>query len=74
MAGVSITSPTAVVINAPAITLNGAVTATSTIAAATSVTAPQVTGTTNVTFGGKSGIAHVHGGVQTGAGNTGAPV
>lgn len=39
-----------------------------------SVTAPLVVGTTNVTFGGKSGVAHIHSGVQTGAGNTGAPV
>lgn len=38
------------------------------------VTAPLVVGTTNVTFGGKSGIGHVHGGVQSGASNTGIPV
>lgn len=39
-----------------------------------SVTAPLVVGTTNVTFGGKSGTGHIHSGVQTGGGNTGAPV
>lgn len=72
--GINVTSPTAITIKAPSITLDGPVTATSTINATTSVTAPQVTGTTNVTFGGKSGIGHVHSGVQTGAGNTGAPV
>ena len=37
------------------------------------VTAPNVVGTTNVTFGGKSGVGHTHSGVQTGVGNTGAP-
>ena len=74
VSGINVVSPTAITIKAPAITLDGPVTATSTINAATSVTAPQVTGSTNVTFGGKSGIGHVHSGVQTGAGNTGAPV
>ena len=72
--GINVVSPTAVTIKAPSITLDGPVTATSTINAATSVTAPQVTGTTNVTFGGKSGIGHVHGGVQPGSGNTGTPL
>jgi len=48
--------------------VTGAITGTSTI------TAPNVIGTTNVTFGGKSGIGHTHSGVQTGSGNTGAPV
>lgn len=38
------------------------------------VTAPLVVGTTNVTFGGKSGIAHAHSNVQNGPNNTGAPV
>jgi hypothetical protein len=72
--GINVVSPTAITIKAPAITLDGAVTATSTINAATSVTAPLVTGSTNVVFGSKSGIGHVHSGVQTGPGNTGAPV
>ncbi len=72
--GINVVSPTAITIKAPSITLDGPVTATSTINAATSVTAPLVTGSTNVVFGSKSGIAHVHGGVQTGPGNTGAPV
>lgn len=39
-----------------------------------SITAPLVDGTTDVRFGGKSGISHVHDGVQTGTGNTGDPV
>jgi hypothetical protein len=78
--GINVVSPSKVTITAPnvevdgAITLNGPVTATSTITAATSITAPLVAGTTNVTFGSKSGIAHVHSGVQTGPGNTGAPI
>jgi Type VI secretion system/phage-baseplate injector OB domain/GpV Apex motif len=37
------------------------------------VQAPNVVGTTNVTFGGKSGVAHTHSGVQTGSSSTGAP-
>lgn len=38
------------------------------------VTAPQVNGTVDVNFGGKSAIAHVHGNVQFGPNNTGVPV
>jgi hypothetical protein len=38
------------------------------------VTAPVVDGTTDVIFGGKSGIAHVHSGVSTGTSNTGKTV
>ena len=59
--------------------VDGAVTTNSTLAtqgeitSAVSVTAPNVIGSTNVTFGGKSGIAHTHSGVTTGTGNTGAP-
>lgn len=51
----------------------GAFSVTGAISGSSSITAPNVIGTTNVTFGGKSGIAHTHSGVQTGAGNTGAP-
>lgn len=47
--------------------VTGAITGSSTI------TSPNVIGTTNVTFGGKSGIGHTHSGVQTGGGNTGVP-
>jgi hypothetical protein len=65
---------TSFVVNSGAITLNGPVSATSTINAATSVTAPLVVGATNVIFGGKSGTGHTHSGVTTGSGNTGAPV
>jgi hypothetical protein len=43
------------------------------VTSSASVTAPMVTGSTNVIFGGKSGIAHTHSGVATGLGNTGAP-
>lgn len=38
-----------------------------------SITAPNIVGTTNVTFGGKSGTGHTHGGVQGGTGTSGAP-
>ncbi len=71
--GITITSPTSVTINAPLITLNGVVETTSTMAVTTSVTSPLIVGTTDVTFGGKSGINHTHSGVQTGGGNTGPP-
>lgn len=37
------------------------------------VTAPNVVGTTDVSFGGISGVNHVHGGVSTGTSNTGGP-
>jgi hypothetical protein len=43
------------------------------VTSSASVTAPMVTGSTNVIFGGKSGIAHTHSGVATGSGSTGAP-
>lgn len=49
-------------------TMDGKLDATGTI------TAPNVVGTTNVTFGGKSGVGHKHGGVATGGGQTGVPV
>lgn len=68
----TVTTPTFTVNGATQ--LNGAVTASSTVTAGTSVTAPNVVGTTNVTFGGKSGIAHQHSGVSTGLGNSGPPV
>ncbi len=60
-------------ITAPAVNITGPVNVTGPITATGTIQAPTVVGTTNVTFGGKSGIAHTHGGVQTGAGNTGAP-
>lgn len=55
------------------ISAGGNVAATAAITAGTTVTAPSIVGTTDVSFGGKSGIAHTHSGVQTGTGNTGAP-
>ncbi len=63
-----IAATTSATITTPTLTVNGNVTSTGT------VTAPNVVGTTDVNFGGKSGIAHVHSGVQTGTGHTGAPV
>lgn len=55
------------------IEVNGNVTNNGTITATENITAPVVIGTTNVTFGGKSGLTHTHSGVQPGAGNTGPP-
>lgn len=52
---------------------HGPVTMDGNVTAAGTVTAPNIVGTTNVTFGGKSGVAHTHGGVQTGSGATGVP-
>lgn len=60
-------------ITSPLVTMSGNLQVAGSISAGTTVTAPNVVGTTNVTFGGKSGIAHTHSGVQTGPGNTGAP-
>lgn len=68
---VQITSP--LVTMSGGLQVAGPISAGTSITAGTTVTAPNVVGTTNVTFGGKSGIAHTHSGVQTGAGNTGAP-
>lgn len=53
--------------------LNGPVVASGTIAAAVSVTAPSIVGTTDVSAGGKSGASHVHGGVQGGTSSTLGP-
>jgi phage gp45-like len=41
---------------------------------AESIKAPLLDGTTDVKFGGKSGIGHVHSNVQNGPGNSGAAV
>ena len=77
---IAVTALASVTVTAPAITLNGPVTvngtlhATGAVTGDTTITAPTINGTTNVNFGGKSGVAHVHSGVQPGAGNTGAPV
>lgn len=56
-----------------ALNVTGNTTVTGNVTAQGTVQAPNVVGTTNVTFGGKSGIAHTHSGVQTGTSNTGAP-
>jgi hypothetical protein len=55
-------------------TMVGPLNVTGAIAAGTTVTAPTVVGTTDVTFGGKSAVSHKHTGVTTGAGNTGTPL
>ena len=41
---------------------------------AATVTAANVVGTTNVTFGGVSGLAHTHAGGTLPGGNTGSPI
>ena len=64
-AATNITGPVNITGN---LVVNGTVSGTSTI------TAPSVNGTTDVQFGGHSGVSHVHSGVQGGPSNTGAPV
>lgn len=61
--GITVTSPSAVTINAPQVTLNGAVQVNG-----------AVTVTGDVTAAGKSLQTHVHSGVQSGGSNTGGPV
>lgn len=56
------------------VSINGTLSVSGAITSAVSVTAPNVVGTTNVTFGGKSGISHTHSGVQSGTGTSGGPV
>ncbi len=59
-------------VNSPTFTVNGDSQFNGKIDATSTITAPNVVGTTNVTFGGKSGVAHTHSG-GTISGNTGAP-
>lgn len=60
-------------VTSPLVSMSGNLQVAGSISAGTTVTAPNVIGTTDVSFGGKSGIAHTHSGVQTGVGDTGAP-
>lgn len=63
-----------IITGAPSVTIDSAaVHMTGSLNVAGTITAPNVVGTTNVTFGGKSGVSHTHGGVQAGAGTSGAP-
>ena len=71
---IKVTASASVVVTAPAITLNGPVTVNGNLTATGTITAPNVVGTSNVTFGGKSGVGHTHSGVQSGPSNTGGPV
>lgn len=71
---VNITAPTSMTVTSPSVHITGALQVDGAIASNVSVTAPNVIGSTNVTFGGKSGIGHTHSGVTTGLSNTGAPV
>jgi hypothetical protein len=69
----TVTTPTFTVNGATQ--LNGAVNASSTVVAGTSVTAPNVVGTTDVSFGGKAAGTHTHDhGTMTASGHTGAPL
>ena len=71
---IKVNASASVAVTAPSITLNGPVTVNGNLTATGTITAPNVVGTTNVTFGGKSGVGHTHSGVQTGTGNTEGPV
>lgn len=74
-----VTASTKVQITSPLVTMSGNlqvtgnITAGGNVNAGGTITAPNVVGTTNGTFGGKSMVSHTHSGVQPGAGNTGAP-
>lgn len=70
---INLVAPSSVAITSPSVTMSGTLAVTGGITSQASVTAPMVTGSTDVIFGGKSGIAHTHSGVQTGSSNTGAP-
>ncbi len=61
-------------ITTPIFTVNGDSQFNGNVNSTGTVTAPTVAGTTDVTFGGKSGVGHKHGGVATGGGQTGVPV
>lgn len=67
----TITTPQFTVVGAS--TLDGPVTMTSTATAATSVTAPLISGTTQVKFAGKDSTTHTHSGVRSGTDNSGGP-
>ena len=54
------------------LTINANTTINGNVQVSGTITAPNVVGTTNVTFGGKSGVGHVHSDPQ--GGTTGAPV
>lgn len=75
----AVVASTQVQITSPLVTMSGNlqvsgnISAGGTINAGGTITAPNVVGTTNGTFGGKSMVSHTHSGVQPGAGNTGAP-
>lgn len=67
----TITTPQFKVIGAS--TLDGPVAMTSTATAATSFTAPLVSGTMQVKFAGKDSTSHTHSGVRSGTDNSGPP-
>lgn len=71
---VTIDASTSVIMTTPTFTINGDTVMNGKLDATGTITAPNVVGTTNVTFGGKSGVGHKHGGVATGGGQTGVPV
>lgn len=77
-AGITLTSPSAVTIDAPQTTINGKTTVnglltyTQGMEGSGGTTAAQISG--DVVANGISLVNHVHGGVQTGSGNTGEPV
>lgn len=70
---VEINASSSATITTPIFTVNGASQFNGTVTASGTITAPLVVGTSNVTFGGKSGTAHTHGGVSNGSGTSGPP-
>ncbi|TAN10038.1 MAG: oxidoreductase [Burkholderiaceae bacterium] len=78
--GITLTSPSAITLNAPECTINANTTVNGTFsqgmgaAGGTATMLGPVTVTNDVSAGGKSLTTHVHSGVQTGSGNTGEPL
>jgi len=71
---VEISAPGRISYTAASHDFHGPVTMDSTLDAAGTITAPVVDGTTNVLFGGKSGVAHEHGGISRGTAISDPPV
>ena len=72
---VEINATTSATVTTPTFTVNGATVLNGTVVGSSTITAPNVIGTTDVTFGSKSGIAHEHDhGTIAASGHTGVPL
>ena len=72
---VEINATTSATVTTPTFTVNGATVLNGTVVGSSTITAPNVIGTVDVSFGGKSGIAHEHDhGTIAASGHTGVPL